>query len=130
MPSSDARKVEKVYWQSQNFRCFTNRFIKGIWLYRPWTSYPEKKNYLTNRKHRTKINSLYSDWLKIMFGVSQASILGPLLFNIFLAEFLFIVNDIETASSKDDNTPYVSGKYIEEVIQFSDNLMLINVIYW
>ena len=65
-----------------------------------------------------------------MFGVSQASILGPLLFNIFLAEFLFIVNDIETASSKDDNTPYVSGKYIEEVIQFSDNLMLINVIYW
>ena len=40
-------------------------------------------NYLSNRKQRTKINSLYNSLLKIIFGVPQGSILGPLLFIIF-----------------------------------------------
>ena len=41
------------------------------------------QNYLSERKHRTKINSLYSYLLQIIFGAVQVSILGPLLFNIF-----------------------------------------------
>ena len=40
-----------------------------------------------------------------------------LLFNIFLADLFFIVDDVEIACYRDNNTPYVSGKYIEEVIQ-------------
>ena len=43
-------------------------------------------NYLKNRKQRTKINSAYSYWEEILFGVPQGSILGPLLFNIFLCD--------------------------------------------
>ena len=41
-------------------------------------------SYLRNRKQRTKINSAYSCWEEIIFGVPRGSILGPLLFNIFL----------------------------------------------
>ena len=43
-------------------------------------------SYIKNRMQRTIINSEYSSWEKIMFGVSQGSVLGPLLFNIFLCD--------------------------------------------
>ena len=39
-------------------------------------------NYLSNRKHSTKINSSYSSLLGIIFRVPQGFALGPLLFNI------------------------------------------------
>ena len=41
------------------------------------------QRYLSNRKQRTKINSEFSSWEEILFGVRQGSILGPILFNIF-----------------------------------------------
>ena len=41
-------------------------------------------DYLSNRKQRTKINSSYSGWYNIVRGVRQGSILGPLLFNVFI----------------------------------------------
>ena len=50
-------------------------------------------SYLTNRRQRTKINMSYSSWVEIVFGVAQRSILGPLLFNIFLCDIFFIMKD-------------------------------------
>ena len=62
-------------------------------------------SYLTNRKQRIKINTKYSSWEEILFGVPQASIIGPLLFNIFLCDLFFIINETKFASYADDNTP-------------------------
>ena len=73
--------------------------------------------YFSQRKHRTRVDNSYSEWLAIMLGVPQGSILGPLLFNIFLADLFFIHNDIDIANFADDNTPYLSAKNAEDVIE-------------
>ena len=62
------------------------------------------------------MNDQFSSWLDIVVGVPQGSILGPLLFNIFLCDMFLFCNDIDFASYADDNTPYCIGKTPEEVI--------------
>ena len=75
-------------------------------------------NYLSNRKQRTKTENTYRTWLDIIFGVPQGSILGPLLFNVFLADLFFAVNDIDDASYADDNTPYMVADNVDDPITF------------
>ena len=71
---------------------------------------------------RTKINSEYGYWEEIMFGVPQESILGLLLFNIFLCDLFLIVENIDIASYADDNTAYTTGNSIEKVVQKLQNV--------
>ena len=59
-------------------------------------------DYLSNRKQRTKIENAYNTWLDIIFGVPQGSIPGQLLFNVFLADLFFTVNDIDIADNVAD----------------------------
>ena len=47
-------------------------------------------DYLSNRKQRAKIDNTYITWLDILFGVPQHSILGSVLFNVFLADFFLL----------------------------------------
>ena len=79
------------------------------------------QNHISNRKQRTKINTEYSLREEISFGVPQGSILGPLLFNIFLCGLFLIMNNTELSSYADDNTPYAVGKNREELIVKLEN---------
>ena len=81
----------------------------------------------------------HSSWEEIVFRVPQGSILGPLLFNIFLCDLFFITKETDFSSYADGKTPYRTADTIEEVIKllerdsmmlfkwFSDNQMKANI---
>ena len=75
------------------------------------------QTYLSNRKQRTKLNNAHSLWEEILFGVQQGSSLEPLLFNIFTCDFFSVINNVDLASYADDNTRYIIGDGIIQIIE-------------
>ena len=84
------------------------------------------KCYLSNRFQRTKVGSFYSVWLLILKGVPQGSILGPLLFNIFINDLLTVVTKTDLCNFADDNTIYSCADSLMQVIsELQDDLPIV-----
>ena len=91
-------------------------------------------------KQRVKVNGKFSSWQESVKGVPQGSILGLLLFNIFLNDLFYLVEETETCNYADDTTIYKCSQELEQVVTslkndgqrnstcFFDNSMKLNLI--
>ena len=75
------------------------------------------KSYLENRWQRTKIDTTFSTWSELLPGVPQGSVLGPLLFNIYINDIFFIIEQTNVCNYADDTTLYVCDKNLNCLIK-------------
>ena len=80
------------------------------------------------------MNSNFSSWQEIIAGVSQGSILVPILFNIFVNDLFLFVSSSNLSNYADDNTFYTSGYDLKVLLNdlnkvtewFLENYMVLN----
>lgn len=80
-------------------------------------------SYLSNRSQFVCLNNTESCPLPIPRGVPQGSVLGPLLFNLYINDIVFIDEGVKFFIYADDSTVLVSGKDVNNLIVRCNSLL-------
>ncbi len=76
------------------------------------------KNYLSDREQTVEINGTTSDWELVKAGVPQGSILGPLMFILYINELPRVVKKCKITLYADDTALYISSNDHREIKQW------------
>lgn len=80
------------------------------------------RSYLDHRKQRVVIGGQDSDWTEVTSGVPQGSILGPLLFLLYINDMPKCVLSSQVALFADDSKCYKTIRDISDCISLQDDL--------
>ena len=75
------------------------------------------KSYLFKRWQRAKINTSFSSWMELLLGVPQGSVLGLLLFNIYIDYLFFLTESINVSNYADDTTFHGCDMDLENLVR-------------
>ena len=71
-------------------------------------------DYLANRRQRVRLGDQFSNWKETSVGVLQGSVLGPLLFNIFMNDLVYAVKQSGLSAYADDTQIFFCRQYTGE----------------
>ena len=83
---------------------FTNKSLRFI------------NSYLTNRWQRTKVNTSFNSWSELLFGVPQGSVLGALIFNIYLNDLFYLTECTNVCYYTDDTIFHACDLDLKDLI--------------
>ena len=86
-------------------------------------------SYLSGRLQRVKVAGCFSQWTDVNCGVPQGSVLGPLLFNVFINDLFYMELSGCIANYADDNNLYNSNESLSS-LQSELSKDVDNVISW
>ena len=74
-------------------------------------------SYLKRRKQSVRINNTYSSFQTILSGVPQGSVLGPILFNVYLNDLFLFIKQATLYNYADDNTLACFSKTLPDLVR-------------